>query len=175
MGETSMADVYVTVSYKLLDSLGDTVSVDDYILECPDGLTLAQLQTHIDIFTNAFDNVTDCSILAITAKVEINIVGAKADPVEGSEVQRNARISWGQATIAASYGYDIPGVKDELIVGGKLNTADALITAFNAALLDVSLADAAQVVTKQKYLLTSPRSALLSFRGDRGPQDRSTF
>jgi hypothetical protein len=170
-----MPDMYIAFSFKIKDSLGDTSSTDDLVLEAPDGLTLLQLQTHLNTWSAALDAVTDGQIIQITAKIDMALTALKGAPVEGSEVQRNMRISWTQAVIPAKFGVDVPAVKDELIVGGKINTADALIVAFNNALLSVALADGAQLVSKQRNLLISPVSALLSFRGDRGPEDRSFF
>jgi hypothetical protein len=170
-----MANKYVTISYQILDSLGDTASTDDIVLAVPEADTLTQLQTHINEFTNALDDITDGQIIKITAKVDVDIVSAKSAPVEGSEVQRNARFSWSQATIPASYGVDVPAIKDELIVGGKINTADALIGLFVGAFTDVALGDGIQGVSKARNILIAPRSVLLSFRGDRGPEDRSFF
>jgi hypothetical protein len=169
-----MADLLVTMSYKYLDDLGVSTSDDHIVVKFPDTTTLATIQTVVNTLTAILDAASDAQITLITGKIDLDIVGAKSSPVNGSEVERTGLINMTQAGVPWKFGVPVPSVAESLIdASGKLNIVSTAIS----DLFDWLEAthSGGTPVSKYGLVLTGLADVLITFRKHRKAETRRSL
>lgn|ERR1700690_1057134 len=172
-GDEEKMAITVTWSVKIKDALGVTVSFNDLMVNVPDTVTLAGLQTITDGWTNLVNRLSDGQITLITCKLDMVITGARGTPVAGSEVERTGMFNFDQTTIGAPWPVDIPSLAETLIIGGKIDLTASAITDFITFMLAAHGGGA--VVSDSLYTITGLRDSLLAFRKHRRAESRRSL
>jgi hypothetical protein len=115
------------------------------------------------------NGLTDGAISRASIRVVLD-TSSYGSPGSDSEVEKGALFNMSQGGTAFKQGYWVPAVKDSLIVNGKVNLADAAVTAFLATLT----ASGAVIDYTGKFgnLLVALTDALISFRKHRRAENR---
>lgn len=167
-----MANVAVTLAYRLKDYLGDSKSSDGTVLLVPDTTTLATLQTIVNSYTTVLDPVTDAMIDLITLKADMNIVGAKSAPIADSNpIEQTGLFNFSQAGVSWKYGVDVPAIATAVINNGKIDLGAPV-----AAFYDWFTAahSGATPVSKYQLALDTLLDVVLAFRKSRKQVSRTS-
>lgn len=118
----------VHVGVKMLDDDGDTST---FAVKVPLGaLTLAQITGFAQAWATEIDDMTDGKITGLSVIIGVTLPGGlKADPVQYSEVQKGALLSFSAAGTAYRHSIRIPAVTPSKFTGNVLNSADADVAA----------------------------------------------
>lgn len=168
-----MADLFAHLSVQLTDSLGVTASVP-YYLSIADTQTIDDLNTAMAAILTDLDAVTGAVIANATVNIDVTLPGGiKATPIAGSEVERGALFNWSQLGIKYKFGILVPALRSTLIVNGKINLADAAVSAWNA--LMSTIGGDVDWVSTANIDLEVLRDALIVFRKHRKAESRRSF
>lgn len=162
----------IILSYTITDALAVQATSVIY-LDAPGTVTLANLQTFANDYTPLLDAITDGQIVGIEVRVPLIIAGAKSGPAEGAEVERTGLFNFEQAGTRYKNGVDVPAIKDELIVGGRINLTDAAVTSWRDFLLATTVG--ITVVSKFFNALVSLLDSLITFRKHRKLENKRSF
>lgn len=167
-----MANIAVTLAYQVKDILGDSTSADGLVLLVPDTVTLATLQTIVNSFTTVFDAVTDGMINKITAKADMNIVGAKSAPTTGgSTIEETALFNYSQAGVSWKYGIDVPAIAEAVITAGKIDLGAPVSTFYDWF---TTAHSGATPVSKYQLALDTLLDVVIAFRKHRRQVSRTS-
>lgn len=169
-----MASHPAIVSVGLLDALGVPVSFDLYVL-VDDAVNVGTLVSWSDEFLPVLDAVTGSQITSITVKQDLPLPGSgiKTTPDAASENERTGLFNFSQATVKYKDGVDVPGLKESLIVDGKIDLTASAVTDWVAFV--TTTADTIQPVSKFQYALVALKDALISFRKHRKAESRRSL
>lgn len=125
----------VHVGLRCLDADGD---VSTFAVKLPLGsLTLAQITGFAEGWATEVDDMTDIKIEAINVIIGVDLPGGlKADPVDYSEVQKGALLSFAATGTGYRHSIRIPGVTPSLFTGNALNDANEHVAAVIAIMED---------------------------------------
>jgi len=161
------------LSLQILDSLGVVASAP-YYMEFSDADALSDINTALEAYVSAVDGVTAGQIVAASLVVSVPLPGGiKATPVAGSEVERGGLFNFSQENIKYKFGILIPAIKSTLIVNGKINLADALVTTFLN--LQTAIGGFAVPVSTAANVFIALKDALVTFRKHRKAENRRSF
>lgn len=168
-----MATGQVRFGATIVDELGTEASTNAYVL-ADTSQTAAQIATAAQAWASALDGVTAGQITGVRASIPVPLPGGiKATPDAGSRVEQTAVVNLRAGTTPRRWGIAIPGVKDALIVAGKLNLADVLVTTLTGLLQGATLAGT--YITPYGNALGAIVDAVLSFRKRRKQLARTSF
>lgn len=172
-----MANQAVRFSASLVDELGTSASTTAYGL-VPDTVTLAQISTSWASWAAALDGITGGAITGGRIDLVKGATGADkgngaGKPATGARVEQTGIVNFTNAANAHRWGEAIPSLANGMIVGGKLNLADAAVIAFNALL--TGALNGGTFTNPYLQALTGVKDAILSFRERRRQLQRSSF
>lgn len=109
------------ISMGFLDDAGKRRTLP---LTVPSGYTDAQLQTFIDGYIGAMDDVTDCQIVDVSVSKSFTLPGGiKSSPVAASEVRQGALLGFTCADTNYRASFFVPGWKQAGLTGDVVLTS----------------------------------------------------
>jgi hypothetical protein len=163
----------IRLSVTVRDELGTEASEVFYGLADPTS-TLATAEAAWATLTADLDPVLSAQIVRGAISFPCTPAGGlKAAPVAGSRVEQTGVINFSNPITTRRFGEDLPGLSNDVIVGGKINLADAGIAAL-IALLSVPGASLTYTNFAQQAL-NGVIDAVLSFRKRRRQLARTSF
>lgn len=156
-----MALLHIGVS--IIDDDGD---VSTCVIKVPQGtLTLAEMVEFGQEIATLVDAISDGKITEISLILNLQLPGGlKANPVAFSEVQKGGLFAFSANGTPYRHSVRVPALTPSLFAGNAINTADADVAAFIAAMEDGLDATGTQVQPSNKYemdivsLLTAVKS-----------------
>jgi hypothetical protein len=130
-----MATLLGALSYRLKDAEG-IIYNHDVFFTFADSAALTAVEAFAAAYAGVLDGLTECQIIKQTLRVVLGTSGLKSAPVADSDGQETLLLNFALATSFYSYGDDIPGELDAVIVNGRVdltNTALAAYTTFMTA------------------------------------------
>lgn len=124
------------LSYAVQDAKGKVARVQ---VPIPRGaLTLAQVQQGSDLIGAALDNISDGLIVAADLRIGLTIsgiVGAKVSPVLNCDVEEGVNFRYAAADTDYSHSIRVPAIAQALVSGEFIDDGNALVQAWNTAIV----------------------------------------
>jgi hypothetical protein len=168
-----MPTVPVQFSITERDGLG-TEAANCFYGEADDGATAAQLAAQWASVAALQDAITDGQIIRGSVTLhQLPGAGLKAAPLPGSRVEQTAVFNLSATGTTRRNGFDIPTLSDAVILAGKVDLANALVTAFWNGL--AATGGIVRFTNAYGQPLITLIDVLLSFRPKRKQLARSSF
>ena len=167
------ADTAVRFSATVEDETGVKGSVLTHaVVDSAD--TIATLVTAQQAWVSAVDGVSGAKVISSGMTFSPALPGGiKGAAIAGARVEQTGVLNLGNNTTPYRYGVTIPALKDSLIVAGRINLTDALITTFTTLL--TSAVGGGAYTNLARQTLTGVIDAVLSFRKHRRERTRTSF
>lgn len=168
-----MADLNCHASVKYQDALGVVAAVP-YYLGVDDTQVVSDIATFVNTLITELDHASDAQLIGVDLVIGLDLPGGvKTSPATGSEVERTGLFNFLQAGIKYKFGVIVPSLKASLIVNGKINLADAIVTALVGTL--TGSVGVLQWQSTAANVLEALSDALISFRKHRRAENRRSF
>lgn len=167
-----MANIRGSYSVSLVDYLGVPASFLIF-WEGADTLTLADLETVFNNFNTLLQNVAGGKGLKTTISFDGPTAGWSGDPVAGDEAEKTGLFNYSQTGSTYRYGIDVPTIREDVIVDGKIDQTNSSVTAFEAWFT----AAHSGVTPKSAYnlVLAALRDTLITFRKRRKAENHRSL
>jgi len=169
-----MTTVFGAISVQLKDDNG-AIASSGFNIEVDDATTVAQLVTALEGFAVKYDAVTGCRIENVDFILHHTTTGTeKSTPDTGIDVTQTGTLNFSQAGgVPYLEGLVVPGIKDTLIVGGKVDLAATAVT--DMVTWFTTAHTTLRAVSKALQILVALIDALFSFRKRRKAVARRSF
>ena len=160
------------ISITQKDYLGTKASLDTFV-NIDDTGTVAQIATAVAAYTALVGAVVGPQGLDVQVKIHLPPSGLPVTPVAGAENEKSALFTFTQAASRYLSAYDVPGILESKISGGKIILSDSDI----AALLSwqTSAHTPLHPVSKYGNILQLFNTAALTFRKHRRSLNRTSL
>lgn len=168
-----MAEAMITLGATLQDELSTTGSTNAYIV-ADDGQTVAAAVTAAQAWAASLDALSAAQLTELRVIIKAALPGGiKTAPAAGSRIEQSAVVNLKAGMSGHRFGNLIPGLKNSLIVLGKLDITNAAVTTFTDLLKGAVLGG--NYATPEGAALGVLVDAVLSFRKHRRQLDRTSF
>lgn len=159
----------LVLSYTIEDELF-VKTTHTVFIDAPGTITLAGLQTFVNLYTPLLDAIIGGVILDIRIHVPQVIAGAKSGPVAGSRVEQTGLLSYAQASSNYNAPIDVPSLLDTTIVNSRIDLNNADIIAYYQ--FQEAAHGGIQTASKFGNFLVDLLTATITFRKRRRQLDR---
>lgn len=160
-------------SFSAVDELGTEASETYYAMVDP-AMTIAQFKAAWTGTAAVLDPIMGAQITHGSAVVLAPMVGGKIAPVAGARIEQTGVFNFKNDVTTHRFGEPVAGLADSVIVGGKINLADAGVVAY-LAWLGALLAGGGFWSNTAQQQLNGLQDAFISFRKRRKSLTRSSF